>query len=107
MKTEYFSPTAKLAVLENIIVAMRYKPAVKLTSHDVAIIKQIADDVRATIAEKQSQVTEALAFQVQSALKCKARLGYIDVGHQQAVANGLLAHWPVVRRALEMMAGAR
>jgi hypothetical protein len=68
------------------------------------ILKEIHADLRARKPGAAIKALQALEFQVDQARKAKARLGYVDVGHHQALGNDVLAHWPVIRRGLELAA---
>lgn len=93
MRSAIYSTADKLQVVERIIVETR-------SSDEAAVLKEIAADLRASQSGK-NRVANALAYHIDAALRTKARTGYIEVGHYQAIATGLIAHWPVVRRALE------
>jgi hypothetical protein len=65
------------------------------------ILKSLATDLRARLDGASNRTLDALAFQVESATKAKARIGYVEVGHHQAVSECVMANWPVIKRALE------
>lgn len=64
------------------------------------VLKSIAADLRTQLQKTNHVALQALSFQVTSARRQKARIGYLEVGHQQALAEAVLAHWPAVRQAL-------
>ena len=92
----------KLAVLERVIAGARScNPAVFVVKPgDIDALKAICSDIRARSPAAANKALEAIGFQVDSAIKCKRHLGYIEVGHAQALADRVLAHWVVLRLAL-------
>ena len=64
-------------------------------------LKALYADLHAATPTASNRVLDALDFQINSAMKSKARLGYIDAGHHQAVSECALAHWPAIRHALK------
>lgn len=100
-----FTPEEKLAVVERMIEAHRWARSAPGTKEQETwlALRAIASDVRATLPTAPGRTLQALSFQVDSARRSRARIGYLDVSHQQAVAEALLAHWLVVRRALELI----
>jgi hypothetical protein len=74
---------------------------------EVEILKSICVDLRMRSAAPSNKVLDALAFQINSAMKARVRLGYVEVGHYQAIAEALILHWPTVRVALEHINGEK
>ena len=91
-----FTDEQKIEALERAIIGERQATGVRNE-----VLAAVAADLRAATAERVSGTLRSLQFQVDSARRSKARLGYMDVGHQQAMAEALLAHWPAVRAALK------
>ena len=98
-----FSDQDKLAAIEEMIASLRWaKNDEALPEHRLLmILKEIDRDVRARDPATTSRTLQTLAFHVDAATRAKARVGYLDAGHAQAVAEALMAHWSTVRRALE------
>ena len=103
MTARLYSNADKLAAVESVIEMLRWaRDDDTVIEHDIWLkLKATAADLRARLDEAPGRTLDALAFQVNSALRAKARVGYIDVGHQQAIAEAFIAHWPVVSHALE------
>ena len=98
MSDHQLTDAEKIYVVESIIEDLKARAPFDTRLPE---LKKLATFLRAQRPSSVPKVLEALEFQVCSALRSKARLGYIEVGHWQAIAEGLLAHWPVVRKALE------
>ena len=96
MAGRIYSDAEKLMTLESIIENYRGTDAAD-------VLKTICTDIRTRMDANPSKALVALSFQVQSASKCKARNGFVEIGHQQAIATDVLAHWPVIRHALESL----
>lgn len=98
-----YSDQEKLETLERVLDQSRYHEATRelFSREDRLILKAICADIKARDPAIGNRVLDAISFQVNSAALAKARLGYLDVGHHQALAEALLAHWPAVRVALE------
>jgi hypothetical protein len=99
---EPLTAAQKLAEIERMIEDLRWVRRTPGTPEGLSyrVLKAVALDLRAR-SQPSTQVFEALDFQVRSALKAKARLGYIEMGNHQAVSEALLAHWSTVSAALE------
>jgi hypothetical protein len=100
-----YSAADKRKAVENLIEDLRWArndPALP-ENWTLGALKALALDLRAAEEGASNRVLDALSFHVNAAMKAKAQLGYVGGGHYEAVANELLAHWPVVRRALEKM----
>ena len=65
-------------------------------------LKQMARDIRAR-STPPTRAVDAVIFQVQSGMKARTRLGFIDPGHHQAISEAVIAHWPTIRLALERL----
>lgn len=92
----------KLAAVERLIEDFRWArkdPAVPEHATYLAL-KAIATDLRAPKVEAKGRALQSLGFQVDAARAFKARIGYVEVGHMQAMAEALMAHWPAVKKAL-------
>ena len=92
----------KLAIVEDLIVVFRWarhhpdEPA----HRSWLALKEIASDLRAPLPETKTRALHALGVQVDVARRFRERVGYIEVGHMQAMAEALMAHWPAISRAL-------
>lgn len=65
-------------------------------------LKEIHADLVAETPKEITKVLGAIAFQVESARKSKARIGIIEIGNMQTLAEGMMGRWwPVVKKALE------
>jgi hypothetical protein len=109
MTVQDCSVEEKLAAVERLIVDLRWArndPA--LPEHKtLAALKAIALDLRGQHAGAPRRTLDALTFQINSAARSKARVGHVEIGHLQAVAECLTAHWSVVRQALERFEAAQ
>jgi hypothetical protein len=99
-----FTDEQKLKALETIIEDER--EVARALGHrnddeETLILKAICADIRSKSPAAINKTLDALAFQVNSATNSKARIGHVDVGHLQAVAECVIAHWEVIRLALE------
>ena len=103
MTRRMFTDEEKLEVLEDILDETRTSGTWSCDEDEADVLKSICAEIRAG-SKPPSQTLEALSFQVNAATRTKARIGYVEVGQFQAVAEGLIAHWPVVRLALERLA---
>ena len=74
---------------------------IRTSDGNVEILKSIADDYRIAPRGRHRSAIDALQFQVDRALKSKARLGYLEVDDMQGCAGALLTHWKLIRLALE------
>lgn len=93
----------KIDVVETLIEEYRWARNVETApEHRIyGALKEIATDLRAATPAARSKVVDALRFQVDSAKRGKARIGYMEIGHMQALAEAVLAHWAVIKLALE------
>lgn len=95
----------KIAVVEELIEALRGAGAradqASPDNRRYHVLKAIAADLRGQLATAPEPALRSLSFQVDSAKRMKARIGYVDSGHHQAVSECLMSFWPVVRHALE------
>lgn len=95
-----YSAIEKIAVVDELIRAMRpVADRDAAASRAIDILKAIDSDIRATVKPKTT-AHQALEFQVNSAKKQNATLGYIDEGHCRAVTTAVIAHWSVINLAL-------
>lgn len=98
---ELIHPEEKIKVVERFIDGMRHARDPNDADHRTYLImKQVAQDMRAQLQETSHGVLNALGRQVEAARRQKARIGFVEVGQLQAVAEGTMAHWPAIRRAL-------
>lgn len=98
-----FTDAEKLDFVERLIVHWRKEARAQLRADggkDWLILKSIAADLRAKSPDVKNRALFALGIQIENARAAKARLGYIEVGHMQAMAEALMAHWPAVKKAL-------
>ena len=93
----------KIAAIERMIEEGRHARSSpdESTHRAWLVLKSIAADLRAQRPQAPSAALQSLEFQVDSARRWKARIGFVDIGHHQAVSECLLANWTVVRKALE------
>lgn len=100
MSDRLLTDVEKFAEIDRLITQLVTADRMAPNTLTLRVLKSIALDLQAQPG-KAPRVLEALDFQVRSALRCKARLGYIEQSNHQAVSESLLGHWPVVRKALE------
>lgn len=93
---------AKIALLETLI--ERHRDQRGNPDSGYWILKALAADARARTPASTSKALSALSFQVETLARQRMRIGYAEVGHMQAVAEAVMAHWPAIRRALEVCA---
>ena len=103
-----YTDREKLDIVEQVLDAERagrerYEPCL-FRDDELPILKSICSDLRARMATPSNKVLNALSFQINSGMKAKAALGYMEVGHHQAIAEALVLHWATVRLALEQHA---
>jgi hypothetical protein len=108
-----YTDREKLDIVEQVLDAERagrerYEPCL-FRDDELPILKSICSDLRARMAAHSAatpsnKVLNALSFQINSGMKAKAALGYMEVGHHQAIAEALVLHWATVRLALEQHA---
>ena len=98
-----FSPEAKLEVIEHLIETTRLaRSNPELAEHHIhLVLKALARDLRAALPGAAGATLSTLEFAVNAARRSQAQLGFLEVGHQQAIATRVLAHWPVIRLALQ------
>ena len=96
-----YSDDEKLEVIEGILDADRDGNLDIFQLDEREILKAICSDLRARMATPSNKVLNALSFQINSGMKAKVALGYMEVGHHQAIAEALVLHWATVRLALE------
>jgi hypothetical protein len=101
MAAEIFTDEEKLGVVERILDGLRQDGGWLPEAGDCEILKSICADFRARSPAAIDKAIDSLEFQVHSATRAKARLGYVEIGHYQAIGDRVLAHWPVIRPALE------
>jgi len=106
-----FSLDDKLACVEAVIEG--YRDAARRPTSDPSIkvlyetLKAIALDIRAARAatgQDGGHIFAVLKGQVERARRSKAQLGYLEIGHQQALANAMIAHWTVISEAFRAAA---
>lgn len=101
-----FTAAEKLKLLELMIEQTRAARNPEHESHTAhLILRALARDVRASMTEQRAESLRVLSEHVDRARRSRARLGYLDVTVQQAIAAALLAHWPAVEQAFR--AGAK
>lgn len=103
MTDRLYTRAEKLEVVEHLIEShrwARYDDGVP--EHGTwLILKSIASDIRANMSGAPNRTLQALAFQVNVALKAKSRIGYLELDHMQAVTECVIAHWAILQRSLE------
>lgn len=98
----------KLATLEWAIECLRpYRSQPNTPEHEHLIaLKAMAIELRARRPERGGAVLNAMTYAVEAAQRSKANIGYVEVGHMQHIAEGLLGRWwPVVKLSLERFSG--
>jgi hypothetical protein len=104
MSLKLFSPSDKLAVIEEIIIAERHKAKANGTSARGArryeILKSIAEDLRSRQDMTRSNPLGELERQLRAVVGSKTSLGY-SATTLQAVGNAVVNKWPFISQALE------
>lgn len=93
-----FSTDEKLEVVEALIEQLRMSGPRRTT--DLEILKAIAKDIRARMAESPSAAALELERRIYAIAESKTALGY-DERRMRAAAEELINRWPVVQQALE------
>lgn len=101
---ERFTDDEKLSVIERILDDLRTQSGWFPMPGDREVLKAVCMDYRNRQPETANKAIEVIEFQINSAMRSQAQLGYLDVGHAQAVAERALKYWPTIRRALEQSA---
>lgn len=98
--TAKFSTAAKLETLGAVIRLLHAeRPAF---SAEIEVLREIEVGLRAEAPRQIGRVLEAMTFQIEIAKRSKARLGFIEIGNIQTLAEGLCGRWwPTVERALQ------
>lgn len=98
----------KLAALEWVIEGLRpwrSKPGTLQNDH-LEAFKAMATEIRARQPTRGGAVLDAMTHAVDAAQRSKANIGYIEIGHMQHIAEGLLGRWwPVVKLSLQRFSG--
>jgi hypothetical protein len=100
-----FTAGDKLALLERMIEDTRAARNPGHESHHAhMILRSLARDVRAATVEQRAESFRVISEHIDRAHRSRARIGYLDVTVQQAIAEAVLAHWPSVEQAFRRAA---
>jgi hypothetical protein len=107
MSDRIFTTEEKLAEVEQLVEnfrwSRRYPEDPEYQTY--LVLKAIAEDLRAPLPATQNKALEVVGFVVNAAMRSKAQLGYLEVGHQQAIADRVMKYWGTIRSALEQCGG--
>lgn len=92
----------KIDLLDRLVIERRHaRGNPESPNHvDYFTLKALAADARARLPTTAAIAIASVGHQIEAARKQKARIGFVEIGNQQAVAEAVIAHWPVIRRAL-------
>ena len=97
------TPEVKLATVERLIEDFRWARSDPMVPEHQTYnaLKALAVELRAQSPRASNKALQVLSMPIEHAQRFKACMGYIDMGHHQAISEALIGQWPVVRRALE------
>jgi hypothetical protein len=102
--TQKFSAEQKLDVLAGVIGRLcgtGDRTAVP-TVDQIAVLRSIEVEIRSQSDRQIGKVLEAMTFQVEMARRSKARLGFIEHGNMQTLAEGICgAWWTTIKHCLQ------
>ena len=108
MPEQIFTTADQLQVTETLIEGLRWARAAEPEPPERRIwlvLKSIAASLRGRAPDANQKTLRALSYHVRVALRGKARIGYLELGHMQALSENVIAHWPVIEAALKAKTG--